>query len=237
MELPVIDVATVKANCSPGVQNYHVCGRCYVAGSQNVIRLILFAVVHGVREPAWMWQVFCHQNLILHLYDTKQNEKHPWTERIAKKKKKKKISTVWILDTGSDGNLMQFNMLKVLFPNTKPADLNTQTKKVLLHDKNNLYIPYIRICKVTITDKGITFLCSFFVVPGNGPELLEMLDCKSFQLQNINCDNIEADHNRGQINQQTNKTSPKQTKISHLMAKIIRNGIIFLQVEWWQLQN
>ena len=50
----MIDMATVKANCSPGVENYHVCDRCYVTGRQDVIRLILFVVVHDVREPTCM---------------------------------------------------------------------------------------------------------------------------------------------------------------------------------------
>ena len=48
----MIDVAAFKANCSPGVENYHVYERSYVTGSQDVIRLILFVVVHGDREPA-----------------------------------------------------------------------------------------------------------------------------------------------------------------------------------------
>ena len=53
LELPMIDMATVK--------NYHVCDRCYVTGSQDVVRIILFVVIHGVREPTCMWQVFCHK--------------------------------------------------------------------------------------------------------------------------------------------------------------------------------
>ena len=50
----MIDVANVKANCSPGVENYHVCDICYVTGSQDVIRLILFVEIHVVREPTCM---------------------------------------------------------------------------------------------------------------------------------------------------------------------------------------
>ena len=54
MELPTIDVAAVTGNFSPGVENYHVCVRYYVTGSQDVIRLILLVVVHGGREPTCM---------------------------------------------------------------------------------------------------------------------------------------------------------------------------------------
>ena len=50
MELPNIGVADVTAKCSSGVKNYHVCDICYVTGTQDVIRMILFIVVHGVRE-------------------------------------------------------------------------------------------------------------------------------------------------------------------------------------------
>ena len=51
MELPVIDVADVKANCSSHVKNYHVCDRSHVTGSKDVIRLILFFMIHDIREP------------------------------------------------------------------------------------------------------------------------------------------------------------------------------------------
>ena len=50
----MIDMATVKANCSSGVENYHVSDRFYVTGKQDVIRLILFVVVHSVTEPTCM---------------------------------------------------------------------------------------------------------------------------------------------------------------------------------------
>ena len=41
----MISVAVVKANSSPDVEDYHFCDRCYITGSQDVIRLILFVVV------------------------------------------------------------------------------------------------------------------------------------------------------------------------------------------------
>ena len=41
----MITVAAVKANSSPDVEDYHICDSCYVTGSQDVIRLILFVAV------------------------------------------------------------------------------------------------------------------------------------------------------------------------------------------------
>ena len=56
LELPMIDVTTVTANCNAGVKDYHVCDRCYFTGSQDVVRLILFVVVHGAREPTCKYE-------------------------------------------------------------------------------------------------------------------------------------------------------------------------------------
>ena len=40
MELLLTDVAAVKANYSPGFENYHICDRCYVTGTEDIIRQI-----------------------------------------------------------------------------------------------------------------------------------------------------------------------------------------------------
>ena len=62
MELPMIDVAAIKANCSSGIENYHLCDRCYATGSHDVIRLVFYVVAHAVREPTCMWQVVCDKS-------------------------------------------------------------------------------------------------------------------------------------------------------------------------------
>ena len=46
----MICVAVVKASSSPDLEDYHIF-EYYVTGSQDVIRLTLFVVVHGVVEP------------------------------------------------------------------------------------------------------------------------------------------------------------------------------------------
>ena len=51
--LPITDVADVKANCSCGVKNYHVCNEFYATGSQDVVRLILF----------WWFMMFMNQHI------------------------------------------------------------------------------------------------------------------------------------------------------------------------------
>ena len=56
IELPMIDVATVKTKCWPTVENIRVCDRCCVTQSQDTKGLILFVVVHCVREPTCMQQ-------------------------------------------------------------------------------------------------------------------------------------------------------------------------------------
>ena len=61
-----------------------------------------------------------------------------------------------------------------------------------------------------MTHKGIESQFRIFVVPGNGPVLLEIPDCKSLTLLSINCDTIEADHNRGQVNEQSKQGKSKQ---------------------------
>ena len=45
----MINMAAVKTNCSPGVENCDFCDRCYVTGNQDVMRVILFVVVCGVK--------------------------------------------------------------------------------------------------------------------------------------------------------------------------------------------
>ena len=44
----MISVAVVKANSTPDVEDYHICDRCCVTGSQDVISQILFVVAYGV---------------------------------------------------------------------------------------------------------------------------------------------------------------------------------------------
>ena len=51
---------------------------------------------------------------------------------------------------------------------------------------------------VCIINKGTDFQCSFFLVHGNGPALLGILDCKRLQLLSINC-HTKNDEQKGRL--------------------------------------
>ena len=68
------------------------------------------------------------------------------------------------------GSGIKIKMLKVPFPETKNADLNTSTDiQVVLRAYNNSCILHKDACKKTMINKDIEFQCKFGVVPGNGP--------------------------------------------------------------------
>ena len=45
--------------------------------------------------------------------------------------------------------------------------------------------------------------CHFFVVPGNGPTLLEMSDCERLQLVSVHCHTIDAGQQKRQVKKQS----------------------------------
>ena len=92
---------------------------------------------------------------------------------------------------------MPIKMFKTLFPHTQISDLNkSKGRKILFHASNNSFIPGMGVCRVAIITKGIMFQCSFFVVPGNRPELLGMPDCERLQLLSINCNTMNDEQNK-----------------------------------------
>ena len=68
-------------------------------------------------------------------------------------------------------------------------------------------------------EQGIEFQCNFFVVPGNGPALLDMTDCKRLQLLSINCNTISADSHRRQVSKQDKFKTNKILKLIYNKAK------------------
>ena len=70
------------------------------------------------------------------------------------------------------------------------------------------------MCKVTIIHKSIKSQCSFFVVATNSPALLGMPNCE--RLQMLNCATIEADHHRGQANEQYKQGKSKTNENSKM---------------------
>ena len=81
-------------------------------------------------------------------------------------------------DTGSDGNLMPIKMFRMVFPYTNITDLNKSMDKNSIIHLSNSYIPQMGVCKITIINKGIECIYSFFVMLDNEPALLEMADCE-----------------------------------------------------------
>ena len=128
---------------------------------------------------------------------------HPWCYRItgpqrANEPKRKQITETckYIIDIGSDGNLMAIRMFSL--PNI--TKLN-KMKKYCMHATIHAYPKCL--CRVTIINKVTGNQCSFFVVHGNGPALLGMQDCERLQLLSINCQTTNDQQKGRQINKQT----------------------------------
>ena len=56
------------------------------------------------------------------------------------------------------------------------------------------------MCCIAIFNKGIEYRCMIFVEAGNGPALLGMPDCEQLKLLNVNCQAIDDQHRKQQIN-------------------------------------
>ena len=48
-------------------------------------------------------------------------------------------------------------------------------------------MPQMGICYIAVVNNCIEYGCSSFVVPGNGPALLEMSDCEWLELVAVSC--------------------------------------------------
>ena len=59
------------------------------------------------------------------------------------------------------------------------------------------------VCRITIFNKGIAILCSFFVVPGNVSALFRMPGCEGLQVVSTNCHTTYEDQEGRQISKQT----------------------------------
>ena len=79
---------------------------------------------------------------------------------------------------------MSMRMYKMLFsqPNITKLNVNRQ-EKIVLHTYNNLCILQMRVCRITIINKGNKYQSSYFVWPGNAPALLGMPDFERLPYQ------------------------------------------------------
>ena len=97
------------------------------------------------------------------------------------------------IDTGSDGNIMPWYILKKLFPRvTKSLLMRTFKNHIKLKMYNKTFITQLGMCTAIRTYQNNRKKCEFFVVPGNGQALLGMPDTAALNIINVNIDSIEA---------------------------------------------
>ena len=67
-----------------------------------------------------------------------------------------------------------------------------KTNNVLLKTYNSSNIEQLGICTVRLRHKDNVNKCRFFVVPGNGPVLLQVLDIEVLGILKITCEVIDS---------------------------------------------
>ena len=117
---------------------------------------------------------------------------------------------------GSDGNVLQLDIFKVLFPKTTLEQLlKHKDKRVILCTYSNSCVPQMGVCKVNIVNKGIKYQCSYNAGPDNGPALLGMLDCERLQLLSDNCNTTDVDQKGGPVTQSKQDRSLTKQKFKN----------------------
>ena len=96
------------------------------------------------------------------------------------------------INTGSDGSIMPWYILKKLFPRVTESQL-TKTIKNNIKMYNKTFIIQLGTCTVIISYKNNRRKCEFFVVLGNGQALLGMPDTAALNMINVNIDSIETE--------------------------------------------
>ena len=84
------------------------------------------------------------------------------------------IMVPYNVDTGSDGNMMPFNIFTKLFTSAAMYQLAAQKDATKLRTYNCTTITQLSRCKVEIENNDKCKKCISFVVPGNGEALLGM---------------------------------------------------------------
>ena len=92
---------------------------------------------------------------------------------------------------------MSAHMFKRLFPKVTDQQLATsRNKHILLKTYNKTTITHLGMCKVLVEHNNNKKECEYFVVPGNGQVLLDMLDTDMLNITSINIHAIGADDAR-----------------------------------------
>ena len=77
-----------------------------------------------------------------------------------------------------------------------------------------------------LINKGSEYWCSFFVMPGIGPALLGMQDCKRLQLMSINCQTVSSGQKGRKGNGQTKQGKSKINKDFKISPHIKHKSIM-----------
>ena len=87
-----------------------------------------------------------------------------------------KITCLYKIDMGSDGNIMPWYIFKKLFPRVMEAEVEKKNIKKHIKPKtyNKTVITWLGTCTEIIDYKDNKKMCEFFVVPRNGQVLLGM---------------------------------------------------------------
>ena len=103
---------------------------------------------------------------------------------------------------------MPFKLFKGLFQKATVESLcATKNNYVILKTYNNSHIEQLGICSVWLKHKDNVVRCRFFVVPGNGPALLGMLDTELLELLKIMSKVLNQQQVGRKVNSQTKEIS------------------------------
>ena len=107
------------------------------------------------------------------------------------------IMVPYIIDTGSDGNIMPLHMYKKLFPNITDEQLAAaKNKNDLLKTYIKTTITQLGTCTIIVEHKNNKKKCRFFVVPRNRQALLGMPDTDVLNIIEIDIDSIGTEDAR-----------------------------------------
>ena len=114
-----------------------------------------------------------------------------------------RVAIAYKIDTGSDWNLMPFQICKMLFLRSTMADLNaTIDRSILLKTYNQSNIEQLSRCSVKIRHYDKCVNCRFFVVTCNGSALLEIPYIELSSIIRVMCETIGNKANSWQCDAQ-----------------------------------
>ena len=124
------------------------------------------------------------------------------------------VNITYKIDTG--GNLILFKVFTILLTKSTLATLHvTKNSSFVLKTFNQLDITQLcmHIAKLRYKDKGAK--CRFFLVPGDGPELLGMPDIELLNILRITCAVISGPHESRKLDSEAIEVSNSSSCIAN----------------------